>query len=116
MSDKSSEKRKMSSLSEASNILREIAGPRDIGDGVKTLLLRAHRRLAIRGFSFNRVKDIYHQDPRIKISADEMKILREMRDTKEQEATNELRELLARVERLEAMLAAGAARDSQGQP
>jgi hypothetical protein len=100
------EKRFVSSVIEASELLREIAGPLRIGDGVKAMLVRAHRRLAGDGFSFNRVRDIYHRDPRIKISADELTKLRAARSEQlEKEARYDARELLARIERLEAMLA-----------
>ena len=107
MSDKSSEDDRVSSRVEASELLREIAGPMRLGDGVKTLLLRVHRKLASNGWSFNRVRDVYHQDPRIKISADEMQTLRAARSAAlEADAKNEVRALLERIERLESLLLA----------
>ena len=104
MSHESSE-RKMSSRAEASELLCEIAGPSRLGDGVKAALLRAHRKLAPHGFSFNRVRDIYHGDPRIKISADEMHALRMARaKALEDEAGDELRDLRRRIEKLESYI------------
>ena len=95
----------MSSRAEAYELLREIAGPLGLGDNVKTLLVRAHRKLAKHGFAFSRVRAIYHRDDRIKISADELQTLRAARSAAlEQEGKDEIRELRRRVEKLEAML------------
>jgi len=105
VSNESSEK-KVSALAEASELLSEIAGPSRLGEGVKAALRRAHRKLAPHGFSFNRVRDIYHGDPRIKISADEMEALRNARaQTLEREAGDELREMRRRIEKLESYIA-----------
>ena len=106
MSDKSSLEPRMSSTLEASELVREIAGPMRLGDNVKTLLVRAHRKLAKHGFAFSRVRAMYHKDERIRISADEMEALRSARSqTLEQEAGDELRDLRRRIEKLESYIA-----------
>jgi len=106
MSDKPSSESKVSSTIEASELVREIAGPMRLGDNVKTLLVRGHRKLAKHGFAFSRVRAIYHKDERIKISADEMHALRLARaKALEDEAGDELRELRRRIEKLESYIA-----------
>ncbi len=106
MPDESSEG-KLNSRVEASELLCEIAGPSRLGEGVKAALRRAHRRLAPHGFSFNRVRDIYHNDPRIRISADEMAQLRELAEkfgAKKERAGDEIKMLECRIEKLERAL------------
>lgn len=72
MSEKRSERSEMSSVSEASLLIRRVAEPRPIGDSVKAAIRRAAQRL---GFSFSRTKDIWYQDAR-RIDAHEMDALR----------------------------------------
>lgn len=61
---------KMNALCEASGLVRQIAAP---ATG-KAALLRAYRKLG--SWTYNRVKDVYYADGRIKISADEIDELR----------------------------------------
>lgn len=99
MSDKSSEKDRVSKSIEAHNLLLEVAGPQA---SVKQVLLAAHRKLAKHDWSFNRVRDVYHKDPRIRIRADELAQLRLLADAKQQTAGHdELQKIRARVARLE---------------
>jgi hypothetical protein len=99
-SNKPSEISFVSSLAEASFLLRRVAEPRPAGDSVKTALSRAWRRLP--GWSFNRIRDVWHADARIKISADELDQLRRTarQDKAEdaRQAIREARELIARLE------------------
>lgn len=67
-----SEKTEMSSVNEASLLVRNVAEPRLVGDSVKAAITRAARRL---GFSITRTKDIWYGDAR-RIDADEMDRLR----------------------------------------
>lgn len=67
-----SEQSEMSSVSEASSLLRRVAGPRDVEDSVKALIRRAARRLQ---WGFSRTKDIWYGNAR-RIDAAEMDRLR----------------------------------------
>jgi hypothetical protein len=102
-SNKASEISFVSTLAEASFLLRRVAEPRPAGDSVKAALSRAWRRLP--GWSFNRIRDVWHGDQRIRISADELAQLRraerERRDGDARTAIREARELIARLERLQ---------------
>ena len=60
-SDKSSKDYEMVTV-EASALVREVAGPRLLGDNTKTLLARAARRL---GFTYSRTRSIYYGDARV---------------------------------------------------
>lgn len=73
MSDKQSEKFEMSSVAEASTLLRRVAGPRGSGDNIKRLIERAARRV---GFGYSRARDIWYQDAR-RIDSEEMDRLRD---------------------------------------
>src|SRR5215813_8904428 len=73
MSESLSESTEMSSVAEASCLIRRVAGPREVGDSVKALIRRASRRL---GWQFSRTKDVWYQDAR-RIDAEEMDRLRD---------------------------------------
>ena len=84
MSDIHSERRKkMSSVCEASTLIKQIAEPRPVGDTVKAAIGRSLRRLPLKGsWTWNRVKDIWYADHRVSVSADEMNaLLRKIEDT-----------------------------------
>ena len=70
MSEFASEKSEM--LSEASVLVRRVAGPGGVGDSVKSAIRRAAHRL---GFSHNRTKSIWYRDAR-RIDAHEIDRLR----------------------------------------
>jgi hypothetical protein len=74
MSEKLSEKSEMSSVAEATLLIRKAAEPRLIGDSVKAAIGRVARKL---GFSFSRAKDIWYGDAR-RIDAHEMDALRNL--------------------------------------
>jgi len=73
MSEFASEQSEMSSLAEASALVRRVAEPRPAGDKVKAAIVRAARRL---GFPVSRTKDLWYRDAR-RIDAHEMDRLRE---------------------------------------
>jgi hypothetical protein len=72
MSEFLSEKSEMTSVSEASVLIRKVAEPRPIGDSVKAAIRRAAQAL---GFNFSRAKDIWYEDAR-RIDTAEMDALR----------------------------------------
>lgn len=72
MSEFSSERSEMSSVAEASLLVRKVAEPRPVGDKVKSAIRRAAQRL---GWPFSRTKDIWYEDAR-RIDAHEMDALR----------------------------------------
>jgi hypothetical protein len=67
-----SENAAMSSVAEASELLRHVAGPREADDSVKALVRRASHRLR---WSFSRTRDIWYRNAR-RIDAAEMDKLR----------------------------------------
>lgn len=73
MSEILSESSNMSSVAEASALLRRVAGPREAGDSVKLLIRRASKRLK---WSFTRTKDVWYRDAR-RIDSIEMDRLRD---------------------------------------
>src|SRR5690606_20312953 len=74
MSEKASEKSKMSSVEFVQTALRDHIAPPSTGS-VKARLRLAARAL---GWSQNRVKDAWYADPRISISADEIRKVEEI--------------------------------------
>jgi hypothetical protein len=71
----------MSSTTEASELIRRLALPVPPGDTTKAAISRAHRIL--KTWTWNRVRDVWHADPRISLSADELDQLRNLvRDRK----------------------------------
>lgn len=97
MPEKRSEIKSMSMRCEASSLVRQIAAP---ATG-KAALLRASRKLG--SWTYNRVKDVYYADRRIKISGEEIDGLRALSRAKTTEeaahepSITELREQLALV-------------------
>ncbi len=96
MSDSASEFSEMSSVSEASVLLRRVAGPREAGDSVKTLIRRAARRL---GWEFSRTRGLWYAAAR-RIDSEEMDRLRSEASRAEAQA------LQQRISSLHARLAA----------
>jgi hypothetical protein len=97
MSEKSSEKSEMSSAEFVQYALRSHVAP-PAGGSVKTRIRSAARSL---GWSFSRTKDAWYADPRISISADEMRAIEErtgLQYGREEIRTND--ELIARAESL----------------
>jgi hypothetical protein len=67
---------KMSSTEEATFLLRQLALPAPAGDSTKSAISRAHR--VLKTWTWNRVRDVWHADPRISVSADELDQLRNL--------------------------------------
>lgn len=96
MSTNSTERSVMSASAEAASLLRQVAGSGEPGELKKAAWGRAYRRLS-GAFTFNRVKDLWRCEPRARVSADELEILR--RKAGEQSgAKDELGERIARLE------------------
>ena len=108
MSDKWTE-RKMNASAEASELLRQIAGKGEPGEYKKEAWNRAYRRLSGQ-WTFNRVKDLWRQEPRAKVSAEE---LNQLRSTAKQAGAGNGNDILARLEHVEQMLRNLEARRSQ---
>lgn len=84
MSEKLSEFSEMSSLAEASNLIRRVAEPRPVGDSVKAAISRAARKL---GLTFSRAKSIWYGEAH-RIEAAEMDALRKQAGIYETVANN----------------------------
>lgn len=96
ISDKSSKDSEMVTV-DASAMVREVAGPRLLGDNTKALLARAARRL---GFSYQRTRSIYYGEARIIRAEEWIRLNQEAQALREsakarQEALHDL-DLLAR--------------------
>ena len=81
----------------AQELIRKVASPREPGESVKASIGKAARRLK---WSWNRAKDVWYGDARIKISADELAELRAKAHQKEAASDD----IVARIERLEALM------------
>lgn len=103
MSETSSERSKMTTIDEASLLVRQISMPVPPGDSTKAAIQRAYR--ALRGtLSRNRVKDLWYADVRVRVTADELLILRAAVQREETEALGELHLINERLARVEAIL------------
>lgn len=101
MFNKALEKSDLNDVTQASALIREIA-PIE-GATVGERILHVARKL---GWRHNRAREIWYEQAR-RIDAREMDQLREARETRKlQEATNEYRELRAKIARIEAALLA----------
>ncbi|PPQ16342.1 hypothetical protein CV770_26725 [Bradyrhizobium sp. AC87j1] len=94
------------SLNEAADLLRQVAGERRADESLKAVFRRLSRKLS--DWSENRIRDVWHRDPRIKIRADEVSQLRALvepkRKTESIHDLEELRATVARLARYEALL------------
>jgi len=91
----------MSSVVEASRLVRQIAEPYQIGDTVKRQIDRAARRIPF--WSYSRVRDAWYGNPRMRIGADELSELRLLleksdRARQDRDELDDLRDRLSRVE------------------
>ena len=84
-SDKAFGGSEMSSVAEASTLVKRIAEPRPVGDKVKAAIDRASRRS---GLSFMRTREIWYRNAR-RIDSTEMDRLREEAARREAEASVE---------------------------
>jgi len=64
----------MSSVDFASTALKRYVAPAGAGQNVKDRIRLAARRL---GWSFTRTKDVWYADPRVSISAEELRVIEE---------------------------------------
>ncbi|MGM4967409.1 hypothetical protein AB7714_28205 [Tardiphaga sp. 1201_B9_N1_1] len=100
--DKSSKSERMRSvaLSEASGLLREIAGPRLAGESIKSVF----RRLSdeIEDWAYGRVRAVWYSDPRVRVKSAEVEQLKLIahRNAAQKVDVNDLDELRATVQRL----------------
>lgn len=94
----------MSSVAEASELVRRIASPAQVGDTIKRQIDRAARRIPF--WSYSRTKDAWYADARMRIDADEIQRLRDLAlgSAEARAARDEYRELQDRIARLEAAL------------
>ena len=104
ISDKASKMERAATLDEAAALLRTIAGTRQADESLKAVLRRLQRKLS--DWTPNRVKDVWHRDPRIRIRAEEVEQLRALAQPEATEAQDELTELRYRIARLERLLEA----------
>ena len=101
--------------SEAARLIRILAEPRPVGDSTKTAMARAWRRLP--NWSWNRAKDVWKADSRIRIRAEELEQLRQLtanEQSKDEDdgvdaASLQLAKLRGRISRLEQLIAAAEA-------
>jgi len=98
MAEKASEKSEMSSVEFCQRALRDHVAPPSVGS-VKARLGIAARRLK---WSSNRVKDAWYADPRISMSADEVRDIEQL--TGLRYARDELREIDKYIARADALL------------
>ncbi len=96
----------MSALVEASTIVRQLADPATAGYCVKAAINSAANKMRKFNWTYNRVRDVWYARSKVAISADELKQLRRAAKLaqEEQEATNEIAQLRARLARLESLL------------
>lgn len=103
--DKSAESMRSTSLDEAAELLREIAGSRHADESLKAVFRRLGRRLS--HWSDNRIRDVWHRDQRVRVRAEEVEQLRRLAGQREQKADlDELAALRNRIARLERLLEA----------
>jgi len=74
MSENLLEKSEMSSVEFSSAALKRYVAPKGSGQNVKDRIRVAARRL---GWSFSRTKDVWYADPRVSISAEELRAIEE---------------------------------------
>ena len=74
MSEKQLGKSEMSSVDFAAVALKNHVAPKGSAENVKDRIRLAARRL---GWSFTRTKDVWYADPRVSISAEELRVIEE---------------------------------------
>jgi hypothetical protein len=93
-------------LSEASSLLREVAGDRRADESKKAVLRRVGRE--VQDWTASRIKDVWYRDRRVRIRANEVEYLRALvsRRQEQKAEVNELEALRDRVARIERLLEA----------
>lgn len=100
----SKEMQRSTSLDEASDLLRKLAGNRRADESIKGVLKRVGRELA--GWSHSRVRAVWYRDERVHLRASEIQQLRAIAEPNEQLSSGDaLAELRNRVARLESVIA-----------
>lgn len=93
-------------LSEASNLIRQLAGDGCPGESVKSIFWRLGRQL--KNWKPSRIKDVWYADPRVAIRGEELEQLRGLVRPRNDGATlnelQELRSVVARLAKYEGML------------
>lgn len=95
-------------LQEASELLRKIAGPRQADESLKAVLRRVGRKLE--KWSHSRIRAVWYEDKRTVVRADEVEQLRALANVdrrdrrKEDDELQELRATVARLAKYEALL------------
>lgn len=107
-SEKPSETMSETLLTEASGLLRQVAGDRRADESMKGVLRRVGREL--RDWTASRVKSVWYADPRVRIRADEVEYLRALVSERQEPkaGVDELVTLRTRIDRLESLLKATA--------
>ncbi len=108
MAHKSWERDSMSSLVEASTIVRQLADPATAGYCVKAAINSAFHRLHKFNWTYNRVRDVWYARVKVSITADELTQLKRAARLaqEEKEAADDVAQLRARLARLESILLA----------
>lgn len=101
MSQNPLELSEMSAVEFAQYGLKERVAPRSVGS-VKARLRTTRRVMARRGWTDNRVKDVWYADPRISLTADEIRDIEEI--TGLRYGKQEVRELSHLISRADALL------------
>ncbi len=100
------EREPMSSVAEASMLLRRVAEPRPVGDTIKAAITRAARRVShfmLQPMTPGRAEDIWRREARA-IRVEEMDAIRKAAAREVEEAKHVLADIDARIARLEALL------------
>lgn len=100
MSEKQLGKSEMSSVDFAAVALKNHLAPKGSAENVKDRIRLAARRL---GWSFTRTKDVWYADPRVSISAEELRVIEEKAGITY--ARTEVRELDEIIRKAELLLA-----------
>ena len=95
-------------LNEASDLLRQVAGNRRADESMKGVLRRVGRD--VKEWSASRVRAIWYRDPRVRIRADEVELLRALVSERQEPKAevDDLVTLRSRIDRLESLLEATA--------
>lgn len=100
----SKEMQRSTTLDEASDLLRKLAGNRRADESVKGVLARVGRNLT--GWSYSRVRAVWYRDGRVHLRASEIEQLRAIAEPGDKPSSggDELAELRNRVARLESII------------
>lgn len=106
-SEKASEGLRMTTLVQASRMMRDLAEPRPVGDTVKAAITRAARAVSAvlqEPMRYGRAEDIWRQEAR-RIDAAEMDAIRAAHERRHRSLREELRQASALADRLERLAA-----------